>query len=73
MVPYNGSNSYLSKVAVGRVPLSVLVTLVSRMGGLRAPVVQLVARFVRTPRGARSIFSTLSNCFVPPDRTHRSI
>ena len=35
----------------------------------RAPLVQLVARFVRTPRGASSKFFTLSDCFVPPDIT----
>ena len=40
---------------------------------LRAPLVQMVARFVCTPRGASSKFSTLLVYFVPPDITHRSI
>ena len=49
-----------------------LVTLVGGDNADRAPLVQMVARFVRTPRGASSI-SMLLVYFVPPDITHRSI
>ena len=47
----------------------ILFNLPSAVDSSRAPLVQLVARFVRTPRGASSKFFTLSDCFVPPNIT----
>ena len=43
------------------------------LSSLRAPLVQMVARFVRTPRGTSLMISMLLVYFVPPDITHRLI
>ena len=40
---------------------------------LRAPLVQMVARFVRSREATSSKFSSLLVYFVPPNITHRSI